>query len=329
MCVCVNLNNSTAQNFSTGLGFSSSSPFFLSSFFLILVLLSPSTPAKMNISKSRIWINQPSPTPSAHFLSLPKEILFDIISYTATTDDDSSNALYPPSLTQLSLTCRYLHYFIHKDPWRLKTLWPRTFRSRFDTDAIVRRRLHRRIHWQCAFEERCRVLFSCRNIAALIITEKTHDIQQQTQQQQQDLARLLDNVDWQIIWTIITEHGKQTSTKKLASSVRHEPNQTFTFSLSLLDALNIYRLFDFKVPLVAGAAFQLGYIRDREVYPVVLPILSLLVNYGKCNCYDDVICARLTTGRPKFFRLLYHSVFHFTCNTSHRITGTEPLCLQL
>lgn len=202
-----------------------SAPFFssLSSFFLLfpLILLLFIFPRfkSMNISKARIWINQPSPTTSktsVHFLSLPKEILFEIISYATTTDD--STVLYPPSLIQLSLTCRYLHHLIHKDPWRLKTLWPRAFRSRFDTAAIVRRHLHRYIHWQYALEERCRVLYNCRNIAAHIVAMQASNAQQQElqhlQQQQQNLAQALDSIDWQLIWTIITEHGECETLKK-------------------------------------------------------------------------------------------------------------------
>lgn len=48
----------------------------------------------------------------------------------------------------------------------------------------------------------------------------------------------------------------------------------------VIDQYNIPHLLNYQVQFAAGIAFQLGPYRDREVYPVVLPILSLLVNYG-------------------------------------------------
>lgn len=47
-----------------------------------------------------------------------------------------------------------------------------------------------------------------------------------------------------------------------------------------IDHHNIPLLLKYQVQFAAGVAFQLGRFNDREIYPVVLPILSLLVNYG-------------------------------------------------
>lgn len=48
-----------------------------------------------------------------------------------------------------------------------------------------------------------------------------------------------------------------------------------------VDEYNIPHLINYQVQFAAGIAFQLGPHDDREVYPIVLPILSLLVNYGR------------------------------------------------
>lgn len=49
----------------------------------------------------------------------------------------------------------------------------------------------------------------------------------------------------------------------------------------LLDERNIAHLLNYKVQTAAVAAYELDQYRDRQLFPVVLPILSLLVNYGK------------------------------------------------
>lgn len=46
-------------------------------------------------------------------------------------------------------------------------------------------------------------------------------------------------------------------------------------------------MLDYQVQFAAGIAFQLGPYRDREVYPVVLPILSALVNYGIYSIFSS------------------------------------------
>ncbi|KAI7877680.1 hypothetical protein K492DRAFT_231529 [Lichtheimia hyalospora FSU 10163] len=182
----------------------------------------------------RLWSASRAHHNQTPLLALPKELLLKIISNVALYD------AYPSSLIQLSITCRHLYYLIHKDPWRQATLWPRAFSARFDTSAIYRRQLYRQLDWQAALERRCRALETCRQVAAKAAT-----------QQPQDLVDQLSNIDWEIIWDMITEH----------------------------DELNIPQLLNHQVHLLAGAAFQLGSLRDREAYPVVLPILSLLVNY--------------------------------------------------
>ncbi|CAO3580122.1 unnamed protein product [Absidia cylindrospora] len=62
---------------------------------------------------------------------------------------------------------------------------------------------------------------------------------------------LLDSVRWEIIWDMITEH----------------------------DERNMSHLLNYKVHVAAVAAYELDQHRDRRLFPVVLPILSLLVNY--------------------------------------------------
>lgn len=133
-------------------------------------------------SASRAHHNQ---TP---FLSLPKELLLKIISNVALYD------AYPSSLIQLSITCRHLYYLIHKDPWRQATLWPKAFSARFDTSAIYRRLLYRQLDWQSALERRCRALKTCHQVAAAAATQQPRE--------------QLSKIDWEIIWDMITEHGK-------------------------------------------------------------------------------------------------------------------------
>ncbi|ORE06681.1 hypothetical protein BCV72DRAFT_335718 [Rhizopus microsporus var. microsporus] len=164
-------------------------------------------------------------------LSLPKELLLEIITNVALLESMDS---YPTSLIELSLCCKYLYYLVHKDPWRLQTLWSRAFHYRFDTKAIYRRRLVHHIDWQRQLERRFRALYLCRSFAL----NPTH-------------TRLLEMMDWEIIWNMLIEH----------------------------DHHNIPLLLKYQVQFAAGVAFQLGRFNDREIYPVVLPILSLLVNY--------------------------------------------------
>ncbi|KAI9496620.1 hypothetical protein BDB00DRAFT_808063 [Zychaea mexicana] len=205
-----------------------------------------------------MWLAQPSPPKFNNayaqqqrhrLLDLPKELLLEIVSNVAV----SPNEIYPISLLELSKTCRYLHHLIHKDPWRQAILWPRAFAARFDTQAIYRRQLQHDLDWQRAFEQRYKTLATCRRVAdRLLIAQQQHQHRLQTAAVARDLTgRLLGNIDWKTIWCMVTEH----------------------------DELNVPLLLNHQVHLLAGAAFQLGAYRDREVYPVVLPILSLLVNY--------------------------------------------------
>ncbi|ORY93640.1 hypothetical protein BCR43DRAFT_383397 [Syncephalastrum racemosum] len=60
----------------------------------------------------------------------------------------------------------------------------------------------------------------------------------------------LNIIDWEAIWSMISEH----------------------------DERNVGHLVNHQVGPAAGAAFQLGRLCDRS-YPVILPILSCLVNY--------------------------------------------------
>ncbi|KAI7897649.1 uncharacterized protein BX663DRAFT_546990 [Cokeromyces recurvatus] len=165
---------------------------------------------------------------SSLLLSLPKELLLEIIIHVA------SYQLLPTSLLELSQCCKHLYHLIHKDPWRQKKLWPCAFHYRFDTHAIYRRRLHYNYNWYTALQKRCKALQLCKLFAS---NTKRID--------------LLNSINWEVIWDMITEH----------------------------DQYNIPHLLKYQVQLAAGAAFQLGPYRDRESYPVVLPILSLLVNY--------------------------------------------------
>lgn len=122
-------------------------------------------------------------------LSLPKELLLEIITNVALLESMDS---YPTSLIELSLCCKYLYYLVHKDPWRLQTLWSRAFHYRFDTKAIYRRRLVHHIDWQRQLERRFRALYLCRSFAL----NPTH-------------TRLLEMMDWEIIWNMLIEHGNK------------------------------------------------------------------------------------------------------------------------
>ncbi|KAI9299857.1 hypothetical protein BJ944DRAFT_244764 [Cunninghamella echinulata] len=163
-------------------------------------------------------------------LSLPKELVLEIISHVAISP---CKHLYPQSLIELSKTCHYLYHLIHIDTWRLKTLWPKAFHHRFDTQAIYRRQLHL-WDWQKVMKLRCKALYACKHFAL-----------------QPTNINLLDAIQWEIIWDMITEH----------------------------DERNIDHLLNYQVHVAAAACFQLDQHRDRKLFPVVLPILSLLVNY--------------------------------------------------
>ncbi|KAI8056501.1 uncharacterized protein B0P05DRAFT_600058 [Gilbertella persicaria] len=180
-------------------------------------------------------------------LSLPKELLLEIITCVA-LESTHHHQLFPTSLLELSQCCKYLYHLVHKDPWKSHTLWPRAFQHRFDTTAIYRRRLNHTLNWKAVLQKRSIALYQCRSFAL-----------------QPKKIELLDKIDWEIIWDILTEH----------------------------DQYNIPHLLDYRVEYAAGTLFQLGLYRDREVYPVVLPILSLLVNYDfsitRFFCSKDVI----------------------------------------
>lgn len=45
--------------------------------------------------------------------------------------------------------------------------------------------------------------------------------------------------------------------------------------------MNIEHILNHEVHKAAIASFRLGRFHDRDTYPVCLPILSVLVNYGK------------------------------------------------
>ncbi|KAI8139487.1 hypothetical protein BJV82DRAFT_672465 [Fennellomyces sp. T-0311] len=193
----------------------------------------------MNMPSRYIWLTQPSP-PRFNERHQLLDIPKELLLEIVLNVAVSPGEVYPKSLIQLSKTCRYLHHLIHKDPWSQAILWPRAFKIRFDTRAIYRRQLNHQLDWQRFFERRYNMLATCQRVASALLA-----------QQPQELIGQLDFVDWEVIWYMITEH----------------------------DALNIPLLLNHQVHLLAGAAFQLGAFRDREVYPVVLPILSLLVNY--------------------------------------------------
>ncbi|ORX60679.1 hypothetical protein DM01DRAFT_1300564 [Hesseltinella vesiculosa] len=178
----------------------------------------------------RRWLNQHSPT-TCRLLMLPKELIQHIVTQVA--KDTSPTNLYPHSLIELSKCNRYLFSLIHRDPWRLYTLWPQAFRQRFDTLAIYRRQLHR-WNWQKVIKLRCKALHTCLSFASQPTNEA-----------------LLGKIQWEIVWDMITEH----------------------------DERNMAHLLNHQVQVAAVAAFQLDQHRDRRLYPVVLPILSLLVNY--------------------------------------------------
>lgn len=127
---------------------------------------------------------------STRLLSLPKELLLEIITSVAL---ESTNPLqiFPTSLIELSQCCKYLYHLVHKDRWRLQTLWPVAFHHMFDTAAIYRRRLNINLNWQAILERRCKALYQCRSFAA-----KPNEIER------------LNSIDWEVIWDMITEHGK-------------------------------------------------------------------------------------------------------------------------
>ncbi|SAL98281.1 hypothetical protein [Absidia glauca] len=164
-------------------------------------------------------------------LSLPKELVLQIIVDVAIVFNDDN--LYPQSLIELSRCCQSLRHLIYHDPWRFHTLWPCAFQERFDTGAIYRRQLDG-WDWQKVMKLRCKALYACKAFAA-----------------QPNNIDLLDNICWEIIWDMITEH----------------------------DERNMAHLLNHKVQFAAVAAYELDQHRDRRLFPVVLPILSLLVNY--------------------------------------------------
>ncbi|CAO3613207.1 unnamed protein product [Cunninghamella blakesleeana] len=188
----------------------------------------------MNTKKRRIIQHNNNNNNNNHtdsiLLSLPKELILEIISHVAISP---CKHLYPQSLIELSKTCHYLYHLIHIDPWQLKTLWPKAFHYRFDTRAIYRRQLHR-WDWQKVMKLRCKALYACKHFAL-----------------QPTNSNLLDAIQWEIVWDMITEH----------------------------DERNIDHLLNYQVHVAAAACFQLDQKRDRKLFPVVLPILSLLVNY--------------------------------------------------
>jgi hypothetical protein len=51
--------------------------------------------------------------------------------------------------------------------------------------------------------------------------------------------------------------------------------------------MNIAHILDHEVHKAAIASFRLGRFHDRDTYPVCLPILSVLVNYGKQHFFVD------------------------------------------
>lgn len=124
---------------------------------------------------------------SSRLLSLPKELLLEIITSVAL---ESTNAfqLFPTSLIELSQCCKYLYHLVHHDPYRL---WPKAFHHRFDTTAIYRRRLNHKLNWQNVLKRRCKVLYQCRAFAM-----NSNQVQR------------LNFIDWEAIWDMITEHGK-------------------------------------------------------------------------------------------------------------------------
>jgi hypothetical protein len=127
---------------------------------------------------------------SSRLLSLPKELLLEIITSVA-LESTNPFQLFPTSLIELSQCCKYLYHLVHYDPWRLETLWPVAFHHRFDTKAIYRRRLNQKLNWQAVLKRRCRALYQCRSFAM------------NTNQHYR-----LNLIDWEAIWDMITEHGK-------------------------------------------------------------------------------------------------------------------------
>lgn len=127
---------------------------------------------------------------STRLLSLPKELLLEIITSVA-LESTNPFQIFPTSLIELSQCCKYLYHLVHEDHWRLQTLWPVAFHHRFDTAAIYRRRLNTNLNWQAVLERRCKALYQCRSFAS-----KPNEIER------------LNTIDWEVIWDMITEHGK-------------------------------------------------------------------------------------------------------------------------
>jgi hypothetical protein len=67
----------------------------------------------------------------------------------------------------------------------------------------------------------------------------------------------------------------------VSDSKKKKENELVIIITLRIDQNNVYHLLNHKVQIAAGALFQLGPFHDRNMYPTVLPILSLLVNYGK------------------------------------------------
>ncbi|KAI8367601.1 uncharacterized protein BYT42DRAFT_586855 [Radiomyces spectabilis] len=198
----------------------------------------------MSLSVSPSWLDRSSPLDSFSYthssmpsssllLSLPKEILIEIISKVASILTDNGG-IAPVSLIELSKTCRYLHSLIHTDNASSPTIWQRAFRVRFDTAAIRRRRIHRHFQWQLALQQRCTTLNVCRMLSLDPSPTITENV-----------------ISWSIVWDMITEH----------------------------DELNVDQLLKYRVEQAAGLTFQWARYRGQHLCSVVLPILSVLVNY--------------------------------------------------
>jgi hypothetical protein len=128
---------------------------------------------------------QPPIHTSSPLLSLPYEVLLDIIQTVAT----ATPSLCPHDLLNLSATCSHLHSIIQTQ----SSIWKFAFSTKYDTGAIHRRRLHTYYHWQANMKRRYRALRHCAlGVQACTATGK---------------VAWLNHVDWQSLWDMISEHG--------------------------------------------------------------------------------------------------------------------------
>ncbi|KAG2182097.1 hypothetical protein INT43_007024 [Umbelopsis isabellina] len=142
-------------------------------------------------------LTQPPIHTSSPLLSLPYEVLLDILQTVAT----ATSSLCPEDLLNLSGTCRHLYSIIQTQ----SSIWKLAFSTKYDTGAIYRRQLHTDYNWQANVKRRYRALSHCAyGVQACTSTGK---------------VAWLNHVDWQCLWDMISEHDDMNITHILNHEV--------------------------------------------------------------------------------------------------------------